>query len=75
MKFVRRIVTLLVVLGIPAGVYFWMYRARQVQAKTDLPMAEARRGDFLVIVRCRGELVSQHSVQLTAPYNVPGGIL
>jgi HlyD family secretion protein len=65
-------VTLLIVLGIPAGAGFWMFRARQVQAKTDFPTAEARRGDFQVIVRCRGELVSLHSVQITAPYNVPG---
>lgn len=72
MKRLRAILTYLVVLGVLGGTGFWLYRARQVQAKTDLPMAEARRGDFLVIVRCRGDLVSLHSVQLTAPYNIPG---
>jgi hypothetical protein len=50
-KRLRAILTYLVVLGVLGGTGFWLYRARQVQAKTDLPMAEARRGDFLVIVR------------------------
>jgi multidrug efflux pump subunit AcrA (membrane-fusion protein) len=72
MKAVRRILTLLIVLGIPAAAGWWMFRARQVQAKTDLPTAASRRGVFQVIVRCRGELVSLRSVQLTAPFNIPG---
>jgi multidrug efflux pump subunit AcrA (membrane-fusion protein) len=53
-----------------AGV--WLWRARQVQAKADLPVASARKGEFQVIVRCRGELVSTSSRQLVAPMNVPG---
>jgi len=72
MKALRRIVAVLIVLGVPGAAGWWMLRARQVQAKTDLPTAESRRGVFQVIVRCRGELVSLRSVQLTAPYNVPG---
>lgn len=47
------------------------YRLRQVSASTNLPMAHARKGDFSVIVRCRGELKARRSVQLTAPVNVP----
>jgi HlyD family secretion protein len=47
------------------------YRLRKVDASTTLPMAPARKGDFSVIVRCRGELKARHSVQLTAPVNVP----
>ncbi len=38
---------------------------------TDLPTATARRGEFLVTVSCRGELVAGRSVQITAPLNVP----
>jgi hypothetical protein len=34
-------------------------------------MAPARKGDFLVIVRCRGELRARCSVQITASVNVP----
>jgi HlyD family secretion protein len=67
----RRVIWILVLIGLPAaGV--WLWRARQVQAKADLPVASARKGEFQVIVRCRGELVSMRSVQLVAPMNVPG---
>lgn len=67
----KRVAWILVLIGLPcAGV--WLWRARQVQAKADLPVASARKGEFQVIVRCRGELVSARSVQLVAPMNVPG---
>src|SRR5260370_40022737 len=46
-------------------------RARRAQAATSLAVAPVRKGDFLVIVRCRGELKARKSVQLTAPVNVP----
>jgi hypothetical protein len=48
-----------------------VWRARRAQASTSLAVAPVRRGDFLVIVRCRGELKARRSVQLTAPVNVP----
>ena len=59
---------ILLVAGI-AGVE--TYRIRRVSASTTLPTAPARKGDFSVIVRCRGELKARRSVQLTAPVNVP----
>jgi HlyD family secretion protein len=37
------------------------------QAASDLPVASFRKGDFLVMVKCRGELVARRSVQVTAP--------
>ncbi len=46
-------------------------RMMRAQARTSLPTAPARQGDFSVIVRCRGELKAQRSVQITAPVNVP----
>src|SRR5262249_36278270 len=45
------------------------------EAKAELPVAVARRGEFQVIVRCRGELVSTHSAQVIAPVNVPGMVI
>ncbi len=72
MKSARRWITWIIILiGLPAA-GMWLWRARQVQAKADLPVASARKGEFLVIVRCRGELVSTSSKQLVAPMNVPG---
>jgi HlyD family secretion protein len=61
------LVGLLMIAGAAAGVYHF----RQVQASVTLPVAPARKGDFLVIIRCRGELRARHSVQIYAPI-VPG---
>jgi len=44
-----------------------VYRMRRVQAGGGLPVAPVRHGDFLVVVRCRGELTAAHSVQIVAP--------
>src|SRR3984957_2969991 len=72
MKRARRWFTwILILVGLPAAVV-WLWRARQVQAKADLPVATARKGEFQVIVRCRGELASTSSVQLVAPVNIAG---
>lgn len=48
-----------------------LYRMRKVEASGKLAAAPARQGDFLVIVRCRGELRARRSVQVNAPVNVP----
>jgi hypothetical protein len=44
---------------------------RIAQAASTLPTAPVRKGDFLVIIRCRGELKARRSVQIAAPVNVP----
>jgi multidrug efflux pump subunit AcrA (membrane-fusion protein) len=54
---------LLAALGAAAGVY----QLRHVQASVTVPLAPARQGDFLVIIRCRGELKAARSVQIAAP--------
>lgn len=71
MKRVRFWVGVLVMLLVVAGAGAGIYRFRGVQAAATFPMAPARKGDFLVIVRCRGELRARRSVQITAPVNVP----
>jgi len=55
------------VLVLIAGAAAGIYRLRQVQASVTLPVAPARKGDFLVIIRSRGELRASHSVQVYAP--------
>ena len=47
------------------------FRMRKVQAATELPTAAVRKGEFLVLVRCRGELTASRSVQIIAPRNIP----
>ena len=47
-----------------------VFRPAAAKPTTSLPLATARRGEFLVTVSCRGELVAENSVQITAP-NVP----
>jgi HlyD family secretion protein len=72
MRRARRWITwIFILVGLP-GAGVWLWRARQVQAKADLPVAAARKGEFQVIVRCRGELVSTRSVQLVAPMHIAG---
>jgi len=54
---------LLMVAGASAGIY----RYRQSLNVTSYPVAPARQGDFLVIIRCRGDLKAERSVGIYAP--------
>jgi HlyD family secretion protein len=64
---IRSFVFLLII----AGSGFGLWQFRHAKAASDLPVATARKGEFLVLVRCRGELVARLSEQLTAPLDVP----
>jgi HlyD family secretion protein len=44
---------------------------RRTRERAELPTASARKGDFLVLVRCRGELTARRSEQVVAPVDVP----
>jgi len=66
----RAAIRLLVVLLILACSGFAWREFRRTKAAADLPVATARKGEFLVLVRCRGELVAKTSEQLTAPLDV-----
>jgi HlyD family secretion protein len=61
----------LIVIALTSAAVFGLRKVGRVRAAENLPSAPARRGEFLVIVRCRGEIVAQRSVQLHAPRNVP----
>lgn len=67
----KRILVALSVVVAAIAVAGGVYRMRKVQAAVNPPTARARKGEFAVIVVCRGELSVQRSVQLTAPVNVP----
>src|ERR1019366_1033644 len=41
--------------------------SRQSHPAAIPPSAPARQGDFLVLIRCRGELAAERSVQIYAP--------
>ncbi|MEO8372480.1 MAG: efflux RND transporter periplasmic adaptor subunit [Candidatus Solibacter sp.] len=57
----------LLFLGLLAAGAYGVYRYRQSQPAALLPSAPARQGDFLVLIRCRGELKAERSVQVYAP--------
>ena len=56
-------------LGLLAGAGLYRFRAADIGPV--LPTAHARSGEFLTIIRCRGELVARRSAQIVAPVNVP----
>ena len=59
--------TFLLFLSLLAAASFAVYRYRQSQPAALLPSAPARQGDFLVLIRCRGELKAERSVQIYTP--------
>lgn len=63
----RRAIRVAIILLILAGAGFALRQFRQTRAEAALPLAMAKKGDFLVLVRCRGELMARRSEQLTAP--------
>jgi multidrug efflux pump subunit AcrA (membrane-fusion protein) len=76
-------IRLIVFLLILAGSGYGLRQFRRTKAAAELPVATAKQCDFLVLVRCRGELVAKVSEQLSAPLDVqdlqivwavPGGI-
>lgn len=59
-------------LAIAAGAAAVAYvNAQEDQAVTKLPTAQAKKGEFLVLVRCRGEVKARKSRLIAAPANVP----
>jgi multidrug efflux pump subunit AcrA (membrane-fusion protein) len=63
----RSALTTLFVLLILAGAGYAAYHFRPGQTAEILPSAPARQGDFLVIIRCRGDLKAGRSTQVYTP--------
>lgn len=66
-----RALRVVIVLLVIAGSGFAILHYRRNREAAELPVATAKKGDFLVLVRCRGELTARRSEQLTAPLDVP----
>ena len=69
MKRRRTILVIALITIIAAGAA--IARVTQSHKIPDLPSIAVRRGEFLVLVRTRGELTARRSAQLRAPKNVP----
>jgi HlyD family secretion protein len=67
----KRILVILTVVLVAGAIISGVARMRKVQAAVNPPTARARKGEFAVIVVCRGELSVRRSVLLVAPVNVP----
>lgn len=66
----RAMIRVALFLLVVAGSALAFREFRRTRAAADLPVATAKRGEFLVLVRCRGELVAKVSEELTAPLDV-----
>jgi hypothetical protein len=64
---VKKIISFVVVLAALGGSAFGLYRLKQADSVVDLPVAPARKGDFLAIIRCRGDLKAGRSAQIYTP--------
>jgi len=62
---VAAVVLLIVLVAVAA------HRYRHNSGASEVSLAPARKGDFLVLVRCRGELQARRSRQISAPARVP----
>lgn len=67
---INLVVALLLTTVMAGGAVAAYYRYGRTTVVTDRPTAVARKGEFLVIVTCRGDLVARRSMVINAP-NVP----
>jgi HlyD family secretion protein len=66
-RWLRLIFGCVIVAAVVGLAWLGANRLRRVQAANDLPVAPVRKGDFLVIVRCRGDVKAGRSVPIYAP--------
>src|SRR3954453_9029733 len=64
---IRGWLTFLFIVALLAGGSIALYRYRESLNVTSYPSAPARQGDFLVIIRCPGELRAERLVAVYAP--------
>lgn len=64
---IRGLIWLAGVAALSAAGWVGVNKYRGIQTTGELPVAQAREGEFLAIIRCRGELRAGKSVQIYAP--------
>ena len=64
----RRGVVFVALIAAAAAAGFGLWRVSSARAARALATAPVRKGEFLVIVRCRGELKARKTLQITAPH-------
>jgi len=63
----RRLLGFIAVSALLGGAWAGVNRFRQAQASSELPVAAAKKGEFLVIIRSRGDVKAGRSVPIYAP--------
>ena len=66
-RWIRRGATLLVFGSLLVGGWLAFNRLRRAQAVDESPVAVARKGEFVAIIRCRGDIKAGRSVPIYAP--------
>jgi HlyD family secretion protein len=66
-KSLRALIWLASMAALGAAGWVGVNKYRGTQTTSELPVAQAREGEFLAIIRCRGELRAGRSVQIYAP--------
>lgn len=66
-KRTRRWLALLIVLLAAGAAVAGVYRFRRVRTGDEIPVTQVKQGEFLVLVRCRGELNAHNSTQFYTP--------
>jgi HlyD family secretion protein len=64
---IRALIWLACVAALSAAGWVGVDKYRGTQTVNELPVAQAREGEFLAIIRCRGELTAGRSAQIYAP--------
>ena len=64
----RRLVILVAMFTLAAATGFGLWRVSSARAARTLATSPVRTGEFLVLVRCRGELKARKTLQISAPH-------
>jgi len=62
---------LIVLLVLAAAGAAGYYRMQKTEKTSTLPTATVRKGEFLVVIRSRGDLVARRSAAVVSPQNIP----